>query len=154
MSSPCGDICKCIKAAERSVHDEGLLVVQEPSGVLRAVTGYTNATGVLAHANAPERRGLFLLGFLIIAVIEAFTLTTNALLVLADQIVINSVDQARYMDFKYWTDGDPPACSVYMFWSHSCGAILSHSARTCSDGGTRLYKNSCLGIVARFALPL
>ena len=151
MSSSCDDICKCIKTAERSAHDEALMVVQPPSGQPYAVTGYSNTTTALTTPH--EKRGLFLLGFLIIAVIEAIEITGIVLEQMAEQIVINSVNEARFMDFKSWNgQGDPPACSVYMFWSNSCGAILSHAARTCSNGGTRLYGNSCKGKASSYSI--
>ena len=143
LNSECGDICKCIRRAERSVHDNSLFVVQPPQGHPYAVTGYSNST---ALSNAHEKRGFWLLGFLIVALIQAIEITGIALEQLAQNIIIDSVNEARFMDFKIWSTGDnPPACSVYLYWSHSCGAILSHSARTCSNSGTRVYGNSCKG---------
>jgi hypothetical protein len=143
MASECGDICSCIKAAARAAHNEALFVVQAPGAQPYALTNYANSTAV---STAHEKRGLLFLGFIVLAIIQAFTLSLATIATLADDMIINSVQQARYMDFKYWSvEPSPPTCSVYMFWSHNCGAILSHTARTCSNGGTRLYKNSCLG---------
>ena len=153
MSSPCGDICKCVKEAERSVHDESLLVIQPPHGQPYAITGYSNST---ALANPHEKRDFLLLGLIIIVVVlDIIGVTAQELETLAENIVIESVNEARFMDFKYWGgSGSAPYCSVYMFWSNSCGAILSHAARSCSNGGTRLYSNSCKGMILLFSAIL
>ncbi len=36
-----------------------------------------------------------------------------------------------------------PVCNVYIYWTASCGAIGSHSARNCSDGGSLVHRKSC-----------
>ena len=49
-----------------------------------------------------------------------------------------------FLDTVIWDPKDPtPQCSTYLFWSTSCGAVLSGSARNCNPLGERVYSNSC-----------
>ena len=35
-------------------------------------------------------------------------------------------------------------CDVWMYWSANCGAISSENAKTCSNGGNKIFTDSCV----------
>ncbi|KAJ7281655.1 hypothetical protein C8J57DRAFT_1298296 [Mycena rebaudengoi] len=146
LSSPCGSICDCVAQAEKAAHGQSVLALEYPDGHQEYFSGValrganTSALGV----HQPEKRFFFLfLGLVIAAIIN---ISVSAALLSASEIVANTGRQVSFMDFDIWNSDSkdpPPSCSVYVFWSRQCGAIGSGSARGCSDGGSRLYGNSC-----------
>ncbi|EJD43565.1 hypothetical protein AURDEDRAFT_114632 [Auricularia subglabra TFB-10046 SS5] len=139
-ASACGDICSCIEKVELAAHGlQGIVLQDDSLQALAPLGSSTNATSLQLY-----KRQIPILGIIIALVLAIIGITAEQLALLSEEIIVASVAGARSMDFKVWADGaNPPACSVYLFWSHSCGAILSHNARTCSNGGTRVFGNSC-----------
>ncbi|KAF9455399.1 hypothetical protein BDZ94DRAFT_1327584 [Collybia nuda] len=90
-----------------------------------------------------EKRLFFLAwlfyGLIAFAILEYTALGLAALIT---HFAGSDINDSRWMDVKIWEDGDPPDCSMYLYWG-SCGAILSGKSHNCPGGGIRVYGNSC-----------
>ncbi|KAF8064313.1 hypothetical protein FPV67DRAFT_1504422 [Lyophyllum atratum] len=54
-----------------------------------------------------------------------------------------------YLDITFWDreGGKPePKCSAYMYYSSSCAALGNHWSSHCSEGGEKVYDDSCRGL--------
>lgn len=54
-------------------------------------------------------------------------------------------DLAKYLGVAYWDKSftPEPNCSAILYISTSCGSLASNAAARCSDGGERVFVNSC-----------
>ncbi|KAF5337645.1 hypothetical protein D9758_013019 [Tetrapyrgos nigripes] len=143
LNSPCASICDCVAQAEKAAHGKATLVLQYPDGSQE----FSSDSLLVANSTEvghPQKRFFFLFLGLVIATILNIAVTSA--LISISEIQQQTGVEVGFMNFNVWDSGSgdpPPSCSVYVFWSTSCGAILSSKARGCSDGGTRLYQNSC-----------
>ncbi|CAE6506220.1 unnamed protein product [Rhizoctonia solani] len=65
--------------------------------------------------------------------------------ILANNEFFRGNDLLSYLDIRYWDgSGNPPSCAAYMYWSSNCGAIGSGHAKSCSNGGERVFDSSCV----------
>ncbi|PPR04790.1 hypothetical protein CVT24_007106 [Panaeolus cyanescens] len=143
LSSPCGSICSCVQNAEKAAHGEVAFVLQRPDGLQERVSDIAvrvNSTEVGQHQ--PQKRVFWI--FLGLAILHIANIAMAAMMLAHGEMVKNMGREVKNLDFHVWDrSGSPPTCAAYVFWSGSCGAIHSGGARSCTDGGTRLYSNSC-----------
>ncbi|KAF5337678.1 hypothetical protein D9758_013005 [Tetrapyrgos nigripes] len=143
LNSPCASICDCVAQAEKAAHGKATLVLQYPDGSQE----FSSDSLLMANSTEvghPQKRFFFLFLGLVIATILNIAVTSA--LISISEIQQQTGVEVGFMNFNVWDSGSgdpPPSCSVYVFWSTSCGAISSSKARGCSNGGTRLYQNSC-----------
>ncbi|KAG8680600.1 hypothetical protein FRC11_002235, partial [Ceratobasidium sp. 423] len=65
--------------------------------------------------------------------------------ILAKNELFRGNDLLSYLDIRYWDrKGNPPSCAAYMYWSDNCGPIGSSHAKSCSNGGERVFGSSCV----------
>ncbi|GLB45591.1 hypothetical protein LshimejAT787_2400490 [Lyophyllum shimeji] len=52
---------------------------------------------------------------------------------------------SKYLGVAFWDKSytPEPKCSAVMYISSSCGALASNAAAKCSEGGNRVFENSC-----------
>ncbi|KAF9527527.1 hypothetical protein CPB83DRAFT_389699 [Crepidotus variabilis] len=54
-----------------------------------------------------------------------------------------------YLDITFWDRGGgkpEPTCSAYMYYSSSCAALGNSWSSHCSEGGEKVYDESCRGL--------
>lgn len=131
LSNPCASICECIANVGAAAKNKAVMYIQHPDSSV--------------HIYQPEHeKRLFFLAWIFYGLI-AFAILEYSSLALAALITHfagSDINDSRWMDVKIWEKGDPPDCSMYLYWG-DCGAIGTAASHRCPGGGVRVYGNSC-----------
>ncbi|CAD6884137.1 unnamed protein product [Tilletia controversa] len=142
---PCDEICSCIRSVEQAALGRADLHSTETSlsikRELQVVRGGPHRHGIGHHKR--------LLPALFAAALAALLEIDLAALLVAVGAALYQVQyfySFRFTSVTFWDPNGgkpPPACSTYLFWSRSCGAIMSEGSHRCDPQGTRVYGHSC-----------
>ncbi|KAJ6465503.1 hypothetical protein C8R47DRAFT_1201552 [Mycena vitilis] len=94
-----------------------------------------------------EKRFVWLLIGALIALVGSVAVGVHM-----DQMEKNARQEAgnllNYLDLVYWERGrDPePKCAAYMYYSTSCAALGNSWSSHCSEGGQKVFPDSCRGL--------
>ncbi|CAE6366583.1 unnamed protein product [Rhizoctonia solani] len=137
-----------LKAAD--LNGDGKINKDEYLFAIRQIQNVTNVVTDLAADNTPaglERKRIIPAMIAAVAVIIGLVVADVTLFfqILAKNELFRGNDLLSYLDIRYWDGkGNPPSCAAYMYWSSNCGAIGSGHAKSCSNGGERVFGSSCV----------
>ncbi|CEL62973.1 hypothetical protein RSOLAG1IB_10620 [Rhizoctonia solani AG-1 IB] len=137
-----------LKAAD--LNGDGKINKDEYLFAIRQIQNVTNVVTDLAADNTPaglERKRIIPAMIAAVAVIIGLVVADVTLFfqILAKNELFRGNDLLSYLDVRYWDGkGNPPSCAAYMYWSSNCGAIGSGHAKSCSNGGERVFGSSCV----------
>ncbi|CUA76168.1 hypothetical protein RSOLAG22IIIB_06125 [Rhizoctonia solani] len=129
---------------------DGKLNKDEFLYAIRQIQNVTNVVTDLAADNTEaglQRKRIIPAMIAAVAVILGLVVADVTLFfqILARNERFRGSDLLSYLDIRYWDGkGNPPSCAAYMYWSSNCGAIGSGHAKSCSNGGERVFGSSCV----------
>ncbi|KDN33658.1 hypothetical protein RSAG8_13251, partial [Rhizoctonia solani AG-8 WAC10335] len=132
------------------LNGDGKLNKDEFLYAIRQIQNVTNVVTDLAADNTEaglERKRIIPIMIAAVAVILGLVVADVTLFfqLLARNERFRGNDLLSYLDVRYWDGkGNPPSCAAYMYWSSNCGAIGSGHAKSCSNGGERVFGSSCV----------
>ncbi|KAF8595625.1 hypothetical protein BDV93DRAFT_97358 [Ceratobasidium sp. AG-I] len=141
-------VTEMLKSAD--LNGDGSIDKDEFLFAIRQVQNATNVVTELAADNTAlgqQRKRFIPVIIATIAAIIGLVIADVTLFfqILAKNELFRGNDLLSYLDIRYWDGkGSPPSCSAYMYWSSNCGAIGSKHAKSCSNGGERVFGSSCV----------
>ncbi|KDN35813.1 hypothetical protein K437DRAFT_67747 [Tilletiaria anomala UBC 951] len=141
----CEDICSCIRSVEKAALGQSDL---RSSTTHWSVKHKLHVVRGVPHRHDVGHHKRLLPALFAAALTTILEIDLGALVIAlsARLMEVRYFYGFRFTSVTYWDpDGSkpPPACSTYIFWSRSCGAILSEKSHRCDPQGTRVYDHSC-----------
>ncbi|CAE6397296.1 unnamed protein product [Rhizoctonia solani] len=141
-------VSEMLKSAD--LNGDGKINKDEFLYAIRQIQNVTNVVTDLAADNTEaglERKRFIPVLIATVAAIIGLVIADVTLFfqILAKNERFRGNDLLSYLDIRYWDGkGNPPSCAAYMYWSSNCGAIGSKHAKSCSNGGEKVFGSSCV----------